>query len=249
MAHAMNLERDTIPSLLWKFSIPAITGMLVNALYNVVDRIFIGQGVGDVAFSSLTVTAPLSIIILAFGMLVGFGCAPLISIFLGEKNKEAAERVVGNGLALLILLSVFITVFGLAFMHPVLIFLGGSEETLGYAVEYMRIIYYGTVFQMVGFGMTHMMRASGNPRASMTTMLLGAIMNTVLDPVFIFWFGWGIAGAAFATVVSQFASMVYVLYYFMGERNALVIRIRHLRATPAHAWRIFPSACPHSRRR
>ncbi len=235
----MDLEHDRIPSLLAKFSIPAITGMVVNALYNVVDRIFIGQGVGSTAFSSLTVTMPLAIVILAFAMLVGIGCAPLISIALGEKRKDEAERVLGNGIALLVILSLLITAAGLAFMHPVLIFLGGSEETLGYAEEYMRVIYCGVIFQMLGFGMIHMMRASGNPRASMQTMLLGAILNTLLDPVFIFWFGWGIRGAAYATIIAQAASMLYVLYYFMGPKSHLTIHPKYFRVTPGHAWRIF----------
>lgn len=239
MTQAMDLGRDPIPALLMRFSIPAITGMVVNALYNVVDRIFIGQGVGPVAFSSLTVTAPLSVIILAFAMLVGFGCAPLISISLGRQDKEAAERIVGNGLTLLVVLSILIAVLGILFMHPILVFLGGSEDTLGYAEAYMRIIYYGVVFQMVGFGMTHMMRASGNPRASMNTMLLGAVMNIILDPIFIFGFGWGVEGAAYATIISQFASMVYVLNYFMGKKSVLAIRGRHLNATPRQVWRIF----------
>ena len=235
----MELDKDKVGSLLLKFSIPAIAGMVANALYNVVDRMYIGHGVSAIAFSSLTVTMPLAMIVMAFAMLVGFGSAPLISINLGRHDKDAAEKVVGNGIMLLLIVSVFLTVFGMLFIHPLLLLFGGSEATLSYAEDYMNIIFGGVAFQVVGFGMTHMMRASGNPRASMYTMLVGAGLNCILDPIFIFGFKWGIQGAAYATILSQLVSMLYVLSYFLGPKSHLRIRPRYFRLEAHIVWRIL----------
>ena len=223
------LGEENIGKLLMKFSIPAIVGMLVNALYNVVDRIFIGRGVGKLALSGVTVTFPIANIILAFGMLVGIGTAALISIKLGQQKKEEAEHILGNAFTLIIIISLIVTVMGLIFLEPMLIKFGASSETLPYAKEYIRIILIGVIFQNIGFGLNNTIRSEGNPRVAMITMLIGGILNTILDPLFIFVFHMGTKGAAIATVISQAVNTIWVLAYFFGGRSALKIRYKNLK--------------------
>ena len=215
-----------------KFSIPAIVGMLVNALYNVVDRVFIGQipgGVGKIALSGVTVTFPIATLILAFGMLVGIGTAALISIKLGQQKKEEAEHILGNAFTLIILISIMVTVVGLIFLEPMLLKFGASEATLPYAKQYMTIVLIGVVFQNVGFGLNNTIRSEGNPRIAMYTMLIGGILNTILDPIFIFVFHMGVTGAAIATVISQAVNTIWVLSYFFSGKSILKIRYKNLK--------------------
>jgi len=215
-----------------KFSIPAIVGMLVNALYNVVDRVFIGQipgGVGKIALSGVTVTFPIATLILAFGMLVGIGTAALISIRLGQQKKEEAEHILGNAVTLIILISIMVTVVGLIFLEPMLLKFGASEATLPYAKQYMTIILIGVIFQNVGFGLNNTIRSEGNPRIAMYTMLIGGILNTILDPIFIFVFHMGVTGAAIATVISQAVNTIWVLSYFFSGKSILKIRYKNLK--------------------
>lgn len=229
MDRSQQLGEDRISSLLWKFSIPAIFGMLVNALYNVVDRIFIGQGVGSEALAGLTVSFPLMIVLMAFGMLVGIGGTSLISIRLGQQKRDDAERILGNAVVLLVIISLILAILGLIFLNPLLKLFGASEVTLPYAQEYLRIILIGAVFQSVGFGLNNMIRADGSPKIAMFTMLIGALTNTILDPIFIFIFKMGVAGAAWATIISQAVSAIWVLSYFMGRRSMLKIHRHNLR--------------------
>ena len=215
-----------------KFSIPAIVGMLVNALYNVVDRVFIGQipgGVGKTALSGVSVTFPIATLILAFGMLVGIGTAALISIKLGQQKKEEAEHILGNAFTLIILISIMVTVIGLIFLEPMLLKFGASEATLPYAKQYMTIILIGVIFQNVGFGLNNTIRSEGNPRIAMYTMLIGGILNTILDPIFIFVFHMGVTGAAIATVISQAVNTIWVLSYFFSGKSILKIRYKNLK--------------------
>jgi len=214
-----------------KFSIPAIVGMLVNALYNIVDRIFIGhiKGVGKLALSGVTVTFPIALIVMAFAMLVGIGTAALISIKLGQQKKEEAEHILGNAFTLIIIISLIVTVLGLIFLEPMLLRFGASSETLPYAKEYIRIILIGAIFQNIGFGLNNVIRAEGNPRIAMFTMLIGGILNTILDPIFIFVFHMGTEGAAIATVISQAVNTIWVLSYFFSENSVLKIRYKNLK--------------------
>lgn len=229
MNRSKQLGEDKVSSLLWKFSIPAIIGMLVNALYNVVDRIFIGQGVGADALAGITVSFPLMIVLMAFGMLIGIGGTSLISIRLGEQKKDEAERILGNALVMLIIISLALSILGLIFMNRLLVIFGASDITLPYAQEYLRIILFGAVFQAIGFGLNNMIRADGSPKVAMLTMLIGAILNTLLDPLFIFVFKMGIAGAAWATIISQTVSAIWVLIYFLGGKSMLKIHRHNLR--------------------
>jgi putative MATE family efflux protein len=223
------LGEGNIINLLLKFSIPAIVGMLVNALYNVVDRIFIGQGVGSLGIAGITIGFPIMSAMMSFGMLIGLGSTSLISIRLGERKKEEAELIVANAMMLLIVVSLLLAIIGLIFLNPLLRFFGASENVLPYASEYLRIILYGSLFSGIGFGMNNLIRGEGNPRYAMFSMLIGAIANTILDPIFIFVFGWGIMGAALATIISQALSAVWVMFYFLSGRSMLKIRLKNLR--------------------
>lgn len=227
MDRTMELGQGSVGKLLLKFSIPAIIGMIVNALYNIVDRIFIGQipgGVGELALSGVTVTFPISTVIMAFGMLVGIGSAALISIRLGQQKKEEAEKILGNALILVIIILVALAIITFPFLDKLLVAFGASEKILPYAKEYIQIIIAGGVIQNIGFGLNAAIRSEGNPKIAMLTMLLGAITNTVLDPIFIFVFDMGVAGAAIATVIAQLASTIWVLYHFTKGKSTLKLR-------------------------
>lgn len=208
------LGEAPIGRLLWKFSMPGIVGMLVNSLYNIVDRIFIGNGVNSEAIGGLTVAFPLMIITMAVSMLVGVGASTLLSIRLGEHDHEAAEKLLGNGFILLIIFGLLPTVIGLPFLRPLLILFGATPDILSYAVDYTWVILIGNVGASVGFGMNNFVRAEGSPRMAMVTMLISALLNIVLDYIFIFPLGMGVAGAAWATIIAQAVSALWVLYFF-----------------------------------
>ncbi len=226
MDRAERLGKGEILPLLLSFSIPAIVGMLVQALYNVVDRIFVGNGVGPLGLAGLAVVYPVMLIQLAFGMLIGFGATSLISIRLGEERYRDAEQILSNAFSMLVLISLVLTISGILFLDPLIRLLGASEAVVPYARDYLSIILYGSIFQALGFGLNHMIRAQGNPKMAMATMLIGAITNTILDPIFIFWFGWGVKGAAAATVISQMISAAWVLSYFLRGKSQLPLNLR-----------------------
>lgn len=229
MNNSKQLGEEKILKLLLKFSVPAIVGMLVNALYNIVDRIFIGRGVGSLGIAGITIGFPIMLVMIACAMLVGIGATSLISIKLGQQKKDDAELIAGNGMALLIIISLALTVIGLIALNPLLKALGADEFVLPYANSYMRIIFLGTTFQSIGFGMNNFIRAEGNPKIAMFTMLIGAILNTILDYIFIFIFNWGMSGAALATIISQGISAAWVLYYFFSGKSALKIHKKNLK--------------------
>lgn len=212
-----------IGKLLLKFSIPAIVGMMVNALYNTIDRIYVGRKVGELGIAGITVSFPVMIIIMAFGMLIGIGATSLISIKLGEGKKEEAEKILGNGMFLLVIVGISISILGLLFLDPLLKLFGASATILPYSRAYLQIILAGAIFQTVGFGMNNFIRAEGNPKTAMYTMLIGAALNIIIDPIFIFGFNMGVRGAALATILSQAASAIWVLSYFIRGKSALNI--------------------------
>ena len=216
------LGYESILKLLYKFSLPAIIGMLVSAMYNVVDRIFIGNSpdLGANGLAALTICFPAMIIMMSTGILFGQGGATLFSINLGKKNYEKSDRVLGNATALLIIFGLLITIFGQVFLNKLLIWFGASPAILPHAKEYMRIILIGTVFQVVSMGMNNFLRADGKPKMSMITMLVGAGLNVILDPIFIYALRMGMSGAAIATIISQFVSMVWSIHHFL-KRDAL----------------------------
>ncbi len=225
------LGEESIGKLLLRFSVPAIVGMLVNALYNMVDRIFIGHipNVGSIAISGIAVGFPLSIINMAFAMLIGIGSSTMVSIKLGEKKKEEAEKILGNAIVLDVMISLIISIVGLAFLDSILKVFGASNVTLPYARNYMKYIIGGALLQNIGFGMNNIIRAEGSPKIAMITMIIGAIMNTILDPILIFGFNMGVRGAAIATIISQGISSVWVIYYFLSKRSILKFKKENLR--------------------
>ena len=226
---ARRMGEGGIPRLLLSFSVPAIVGMMTNALYNVVDRIFIGRGVGALGLAGATVGFPIMLVLMAFGMLVGMGGGALVSIRLGENKKPEAERILGNSLILLIAISAVLTALGLIFLDPLLRLFGASDTILPYAREYVSIVLAGSVFMGLGFGMNNFIRAEGNPRIAMATMLIGAVLNIALDPIFIFGLKLGIRGAALATVLSQAVAAAWVLSYFLGKTSSLSLRAANLK--------------------
>ncbi|MBW6411090.1 MATE family efflux transporter [Clostridium weizhouense] len=230
-----------IGKLLLEFSIPAIIGMLVNTLYNIIDRIYIGHipEVGNLAITGVGITLPLMTILLAFGMLVGIGTATRISIKLGEHDKESAEHHLGNAFTLLLIISVILTIIGLSFMKPLLNMFGASTNTIGYAIDYIKIIFIGTVFSMISFGLNHSIRSDGSPKIAMLSMLIGAITNIILDPIFIFTFGLGVKGGAIATVISQVISTIWILYYFTKGKSVLKIKKQYLKLNKSVVTSIF----------
>lgn len=229
MNKTTQLGEEKISTLLIKFSIPAITGMLVKALYNVVDRAFVGRGVGSLGIAGVTVVFPLMMFLVAFGMLIGLGGGALCSLYLGRGEKEQANVILGNVVILDVVVIGTLCLGGLYFMEPILELFGASELVMPYAKDYFRIILWGGIFNEIGFGVNNFIRAEGNPLIAMCTMLIGGILNIVLDPLFIFVFDLGIKGAAWATVISQIASSIWVMHYFLRGNSVLKIYKKNLR--------------------
>lgn len=233
MERANKLGQEKISKLLLSFSAPAIVGMLVNSLYNVIDRIFIGNGVGSLGIGGITIGFPIMIIMIAFAMMIGIGSTSLVSIRLGERNKEEAEKIIGNALILFVVVSIILTVLGMVFLDPLLTAFGADGQILPYARDYMSVIMLGTVFMCIGFGMNNFIRAEGNPRIAMLTMIISALINAVLAPVFIYVFNWGMKGAGLATVTAQAVSAIWVFAYFLRGNSSLKIRRKNLRLQPS----------------
>ncbi|MDR0583692.1 MAG: MATE family efflux transporter [Treponema sp.] len=238
---AGRLGTEPVGRLLFRFSIPAITGMLVSALYNVVDRVFVGQGVNEIALGGLSLVLPLMTVAMAFSMLFGIGSANMISMRLGQGRKGEAENALNHCFFLLCGAGLLMTAAGLKFLEPLLSMLGAQKgsESLGYARDYFRIILYGSVFSMVGFGFSHCTRAQGFPTITMISMILGAGLNMILDPIFIFVFHWGVEGAAWATIISQFVSALWILSFNFGKRAVIKLRLKSFRPSLAIVTQIM----------
>lgn len=224
-----NLGRKDIGLLIRDFSLPAITGMVVNALYNVVDSIFVGHGVGAIGLAAVTIAFPMMIVMMGFGMLVGVGATTLVSIRLGQRRLADAEKILGNAFALGLFLAVVLAAGFRLFLDQVLTALGADAAVLPYARDFAQIILAGSVFMFTGFGLNNVIRAAGNPRTAMMTMIISALLNMLLNPLFIFGLGLGIRGSALATVISQAVSAVWVLAYFRGNGSQLRLRVADMR--------------------
>lgn len=225
------LGEEKISELILKFSIPAIVGMMVNALYNVVDRIFIGNSpdLGTNGIAGITIGFPIMIISLAMGVLFGVGGGTNFSMNLGKKDYQTAENTLGNTLTLLIFAGLLFMILIQTNLNSILKFFGASEEILPYSLEYMRIITLGAPFHIVSVGLNHFIRADGNPKLAMYTMFLGAGTNIILDPIFIFVLKMGMAGAAWATIISQFFSFLWVTTYFIGKQSRNKLKINYMK--------------------
>lgn len=223
------LEHERIGKLLLYYAIPAVIGTVVNSLYNIIDRVFIGQGVGPLAISGLALTFPILTFMQAFGMLVGAGASARISIYLGRKEHATANHVLGNALMLTFLFSALTITLGLVFLKDLLLLFGGSEQTIPYAESYLYITIPGNILAALSFSFNGMMRASGYPKKAMLAMLTGAILNILLDPVFIFIFGMGIQGAAIATVISMAVSAGMVMHHFMKKESIVRFHYKYFK--------------------
>lgn len=210
-----------IGSLLWQFSLPATVGMLVNAAYNIIDRIFIGNSgyLGTDGLAGITISFPIMMILMAIATMCGVGGSTLFSIRLGEKRYEDVKKIVGNAFALAILLMFVIALIMHFTMTPMLVAFGASENVLPYAKEFLSIFLLGAVFQGINMTGNNLIRADGSPKIAMLSLLLSAGVNIILDPIFIYWFRWGMAGAALATVIGMLCSTVWILSYFLNKKR------------------------------
>lgn len=219
---------DSVGRLLLRFSVPAIVGMLVTALYNIVDRMFIGYGIGAQGIAGVTISFPLMMAMVSFSILVGVGANTLFSIRMGEGRREEAERILGNAFGLLFFVPLAASLVALFHLDPLLRLVGASEDLLPYARSYARVVLYGIALSTTGHGLSHFIRSDGHPYVSMAAMIIGAIVNTILDPLFIFVFHWGMAGAAWATVISQGLSFAWCFGYFLRPGAGTRLRRRNL---------------------
>lgn len=215
------LGTEPIGKLLLKYAVPAIIAMTASSLYNIVDSIFIGQGVGPYAISGLAITFPLMNLSAAFGAMVGVGGSTILSIYLGQKKYNSAKKVLTNVVGLNVVLGILFMLLSLIFLDHILYFFGASETTISYAREYMQIILIGNVITHLYLGLNSLVRASGHPKKAMVATFLTVILNTALDPLFIFTFDMGISGAAWATVISQTVSLIWVLRIFSNKNEVV----------------------------
>lgn len=212
------LEHGNVKQLLWQYALPAIIATTATSFYNIIDRIFIGQGVGPLAISGLALTFPIMNLGTALGTLVGAGSSAIISIRMGEKRREEAIQTLGNAFVLNVIIGILFSVLALCFLDPLLYLFGASDATLPYARDFMRVILLGNVITHLFFGLNNIIRASGYPTKAMISLLLTIGINIILAPLFIFVFHWGIKGAATATVISQSAGLVWVVSHFLSRK-------------------------------
>ena len=217
----MELGTERIRKLLVQYAVPAVVAMTASSLYNMVDSIFIGHGVGPLAISGLALTFPLMNLAAAFGSLVGVGAATLVSMRLGQRDYDTARLVLGNVLVLNLIIGTVFGLLALAFLDPILYFFGASDATIGYAREYMSVILAGNVVTHMYLGLNAVLRASGNPRKAMYATINTVLINTALNPLFIYGFGWGIRGSAIATVIAQVVSLVWQ-FRILSDRRELM---------------------------
>ncbi|MBN1118962.1 MAG: MATE family efflux transporter [Bacteroidales bacterium] len=233
------LENVSVKRLLWKYFLPSFAGVILNSLYNIVDRIFIGQGVGAIALSGISAVFPVMLIVMGFGMLIGIGSSVRISINLGKKDINRAEKVLGNSVVLIFIISVFITILGFIIKVPLLNMFGVSDETFGYANSYLNIILSGTAFGMMGFALNNVIRSEGNAKIAMYSMFISAGLNMLLDPLFIFVFDMGVKGAAWATIISQLALAIWVLNHFLSKKSVISLHFKNFKLDRKIIWYIL----------
>lgn len=221
MSRTTELGTAPVHKLLFQYAMPAIIAMTATSLYNIVDSIYIGHGCGALALGALTVAKPFMDICAAFGSLVGVGASSLLAIYLGEKDYDRANRVLGNVIVMNVILSAIVMAAGLIWLDPILMAFGASEDTIGYAHDYMEIILYGNILTHIYFGLNALLRSAGHPRFSMTATIVAVVVNIILDPLFIFGMEMGVRGAALATVISQAVAVVWQITKFFNK-NELV---------------------------
>lgn len=241
VANTDELENKKISKLLFQYALPAIIGTMVNSLYNIIDRIFIGHtpGLGDHAIGGLGICLPLMNLTTAVGMLIGAGSASRISICLGSEDKKTAEKIIGNSFLLTLLLTGTVITLIYIFLDPILKKIGATQETFPYAQEFMRYLLPGNIFLTMCFNFNSMMRASGYPQKAMYTMLISVFANVIIAPIFLFGLKLGIKGAAIATNISVFIGLCFVMYHFMNKKSMLRIRVSNMRLNKKIVWAII----------
>lgn len=223
------MGKERIGSLILKFSIPSVVGMLVNGLYNVMDRIFVGRGVGPEALAGVAIVFPLTLLVMAMGMLVGMGASSLIALKLGEGKHEEAESVVGTAATMSLGLALVFTALVALFLRPILVFFGGTGIVLDYAVQFTRVYLPGIFFQILSFSLNNMIRGQGDPVTALLTMVISCGVNCVLNPLFILGLKMGIAGSALATDIAQFVSCAWLLAVYLTTRKGIRLRLSIMR--------------------
>lgn len=239
MDRIQKLSEEKIGRLVRQFSLPAVLTLLSSALYSVIDRIFIGNSIGDLGIAGITIAFPIVFLLYAIAGLIGVGASSLVSIRLGAKKTDEAEEIVGNALLLLVVGSVIPTILSLLFSTPLLKVFGASTEVMPFAEDYLIIVLLGIPFSVLSFGMNTFISAEGNPRKAMATIVTGPVLNAIFAPIFLFGFRWGMKGAALATILSQIISAAWVLSHFFSGKSVLKIRMKNLKLRPAVVRSIF----------
>jgi putative MATE family efflux protein len=238
------LATQGIGKLLVRLSVPATVAMLVMALYNVVDTIFVGRGVGTEAIGGLTIAFPFQMIVMAFAGMIGFGTASVVSRNLGSGNRNRACTAAGNAFAVSVGFGLLATTFGYILLNPILRLFGATPVLIGYAREYLSVVLAGSVFITFAMATNNIVRAEGRAAVAMLTMILGAVANMILDPIFIFGLNLGIRGAALATVIAQFLSFCFLIFFYLSGRSSLKIRLVHLKPVGGVLREIFTLGVP-----
>ncbi|MDL2211304.1 MATE family efflux transporter [Erysipelotrichaceae bacterium OttesenSCG-928-M19] len=235
-----------ISSLLLKFALPATVGMLVNAIYNIVDRIFIGNAdyLGSNGLAGVTIAFPIMMVIMAVALMCGVGGSTLFSINLGERKYDRVKRIIGNSFSLAILTTLTCAILIFIFIEPILINFGASETVLPYAKDYLQIILIGAIFQGINMTGNNLIRADGSPKIAMLSILLGAGVNIALDPIFIYILQWGMTGAALATIIGQFCSTIWVLNYFIRGKANFKLSLKDMIIIPSLGLKILTTGLP-----
>ena len=223
-------ELETLPvrKLVFQYSLPTVIAMVVNSIYNMVDRIFVGHYVGETALAGLTIAFPIMLMSMAFSTLLGGGAVPLIAIRLGQKKPDEASHIFGNLITVVFLMSLLITVFGLVFLRPMLSLFGAAEDTMAYTLPYMRIIFIGIGFHLFSMNLANVIRTDGQPRLAMMTQITSALVNLILDFLFVVVFRWGIRGAAAATIIGQIFGFLWLSSFYLRGKSSLTLKLSYL---------------------
>lgn len=226
-----SLGCEAIPKLMLKLAIPSVIAQLINVLYNIVDRMYIGHipDVGYLALTGVGLTFPIIMLISAFTAFIGAGGAPLASIALGKGDRNRAEQILGNSVSTLLVFSVILTIFFMLYKHPLLYLFGASDRTISYGTDYLRIYLLGTVFVQLALGLNMFISSQGQAKTAMLSVLIGAVLNIILDPLFIFVLRMGVQGAALATVLSQAVSSMWVVRFLLSKKSSIQIKWKNLR--------------------
>jgi putative MATE family efflux protein len=244
------LANEPISTLIWKLSLPASVGMLVNALYNVVDTIYIGHGVGAMGIAGLSIAFPVQMILGGTGTMLGIGAASVISRSLGAKNYKRAEAAFGNNLLAIAVIGFLIMLTGTLFTESILKIFGATEAILPYAYDYISVIFLGSPLIVFSISMNNVIRSEGAAKVAMLSMIIGAVANVILDPIFIFGLDMGIRGAALATVLARFLVIAWIFHYYRSGKSMLIFSIKYLKPVPGILWEIlvigFPSMLRHA---